>query len=86
MNNHTPFVGARGVKELGNECNGDITPMVRGRRDILVSLRTATTSEKSMLERDLVFLHSYEVEGLPELPGSEKFDVPVAHGNDDCKK
>ena len=32
-----------------------------------------------MLEHDLVFPHSYEVEGLPELPGSGKFDVPVLY-------
>jgi hypothetical protein len=32
-----------------------------------------------MLEHDLVFTHSYEVEGLPELPGSGSFDVPVLY-------
>ena len=32
-----------------------------------------------MLEHDLVFPHSYEVEALPELPGSGRFDVPVLH-------
>jgi hypothetical protein len=30
-----------------------------------------------MLEQALVFPHSYEVEGFPELPGSGGFDVPV---------
>jgi hypothetical protein len=30
-----------------------------------------------MFEHDLVFPHSYEVEGLPELPGSGGFDVAV---------
>ncbi len=30
-----------------------------------------------MLEHDFVFPHSYEVEGLPELPGSGGFDVPA---------
>jgi len=30
-----------------------------------------------MLEIDLVSSHSYEVEELPELPGSGEFDVPV---------
>jgi hypothetical protein len=32
-----------------------------------------------MLESEFVFPHSYEVEGLPELPGSGRFDVPVLY-------
>jgi hypothetical protein len=50
-----------------------------GKADILVAFKKATTSEKGMLEHDLVFPHSYEVQGLPELPGSGKFDVPVLY-------
>lgn len=47
--------------------------------DILVAFNKATTSEKVMPEYDLVFPHSYEVEGPPELPGSGTFDVPVLY-------
>ena len=32
-----------------------------------------------MLEIDLVFPHSYESEGLPELPGTGGFDSPVLY-------
>jgi len=32
-----------------------------------------------MLEVDLAFPHSYEVEEIPELPGTGKFDVPVLY-------
>src|SRR5450432_1052470 len=32
-----------------------------------------------MLEHDLAFPHSYEVEELPELPGSGRFDVAVLY-------
>jgi hypothetical protein len=34
---------------------------------------------KSMLGIDWVFPHSYEAEGLPELPGTGTFDVPVLY-------
>jgi hypothetical protein len=35
--------------------------------------------EEYMLEVDLAFPHSYEVEEIPELPGTGKFDVPVLY-------
>jgi hypothetical protein len=32
-----------------------------------------------MLEIDLAFPHSYEIEELPELPGTGSFDVPLLY-------
>lgn len=36
-----------------------------------------TASDNSMLQTDFVFPHSYEIEGVPGVPSTGQFDVPV---------